>query len=161
MNRRDEVFVVVVLLSVSLGATAAADYGNTLAAKERAISLSDDIVISVSGVEVSDDSLSFTATIRNPTSATVTATGVHVNVFDGTGDRLAYGSASAFEPILIPADTTHTVQVSVPLTTAQANSLQHVLANGDGFVIMLDSQMTYNGVEFVVQSKWILDEAHR
>lgn len=151
----DWVFVVVVVLSVLLGTAAAAEYGDTLVAKERAISISDDIEISISGIEVSEDRLSFTATIRNPTSADVTAEGISVNVFDGTGRRLAYGSAPTFQPTTVPAGTTRTVQVSVPLTTAQTDSLRDALTSGNGFVISLDSGMSYSGVEFGVDSEQI------
>lgn len=155
MGRMDWVFVVVVILSVLLGTAAAAEYGSTLMAKERAVSLSDDIEITISGVEVSEDRLSFTATIRNPTSADVTAAGVYMSVFDGTGHRLAYGGAPRFEPIAVPAGTTRTVQVSVPLTTAQTDSLRDALTSGNGFVISFNSGMSYNGVGFVVHSKQI------
>jgi LEA14-like dessication related protein len=153
MDSIDWVFVVVVILSVSLGTAAATDYGGTLMAKERAMSLSDDIEISISEVTVSDDRLSFTATIRNPTSADVTVTGVYMSVFDGTGNRLAYGGAPTFEPTFVPAGTTRAVQVSVPLTTAQADSLQRALASGNGFVISLRAGMTFDSVVFVVHSE--------
>lgn len=116
MDRTDRVFVVVIVLSVSLGVAAVSNYGATLAAKERTLSLSDAIEIEVSRVEIVGDRLSFTVRIRNPTSADVTATGVYVNVFDREGSRLAYGSAPAFEPISVPSGATRVVGVSVPLT---------------------------------------------
>jgi hypothetical protein len=152
MDRTDQVFVVVVVLSVSLGTVAAVTYGDTLAAKERTFSLSGAIEIEISQAEIVDDRLSFTVRMRNPTSADVTATGVYVNVFDRDGDRLAYGSASAFEQTSVPSGETRVVQVSVPLTTAQEESLRRALTDGNGFVISGQYGMIYEDVEFRVQS---------
>ncbi len=151
MGRTDRAFVVVVIVSVALGTVSVAGFADSLAAQERALSLSDEITVTISNAELNEETLVLSVRIRNPTSADVTATGVFVNVADGES-RLAYGSATGFEPMAVPANTVQKIRVSVPLTPEQAAHLRDALAEGQ-VTITARYGMVFDGISFVVRSE--------
>jgi LEA14-like dessication related protein len=149
MDRVDRVFATVVVVSVVLGAVSVAGFADSLATRERALSLSDEIAVTLTDAELDDGAFVLSVRIRNPTSVDVTATGVFVSVGDGN-TRLAYGSATGFKSRTVPANTTRRIRVSVPLTPEQAARLRDALAQGQ-VVVTTRYGMVFEGVPFVVR----------
>lgn len=133
MERINAAFLLIVALSVLLGANVAAGFGSDLQAVDTISVVKDRIGTDVTEATVEDGALVVAVELENPTRYDFRLTGSHFRAFNDSELKLAYASGQRIDDgeDVLPGRSTLSVRYRVPLTPSQADRLETVLANGD------------------------------
>jgi len=112
MNRLEGAFAAVVVSSVLLGGIVAADASDSFRTVDLAGTVGSQADVEVTGTTIREDRLLVIAAVENPTRYRLELTGVFLQTF-ANESRLAYGSASFADPVVIPARSTERVRPTV------------------------------------------------
>lgn len=131
MDRIDSGLLVVVLASVVLGGTVAANFTGRLQSFGAAPLIEEQVTTEITDTRVEDQRLYLDVKVGNPTRYELRLTGVFVRVYNETDSRLAWGSATPVgEERVVPARGALDTRLELRLTPEQADSVAAALRNG-------------------------------
>lgn len=122
MRRLNRVFLAVVLVAAAVGGATAVQFRNDLGAVSTVLAVEDRVEVRVMDAAPTEDGLTVTARLRNPTgySFRVTGGGV-VSAHNGTGEAIASGAGQRVDDggDVLAAKGSLTVRYSARATPAQ------------------------------------------
>lgn len=151
MERTNAAFLLIVALSVLLGANVAAGFGSDLRTTDAISVVKDRLSTDVSDVAVEDGAMVVTVEIENPTGYDFRVTGSHFRAYNDTETKLAYASGQRIDDgeDVLPARGSLALRYRVPLTPAQAEKLEVALRKGDASLTGTHS-LRLNDIQFSI-----------
>ena len=133
MERTNAAFLLVVALSILLGASVAAGFGSDLQTADTISVVKDRISTDVTDAAVEDGALVVAVELDNPTRYDFQLTGGHFRAFNDTEPKLAYASGQRLDDgdEVLAGRSTLSIRYRVPLTPTQADRLSAALERGD------------------------------
>jgi LEA14-like dessication related protein len=157
MNRLEGAFAAVVVSSVLLGGIVAADASDSFRTVDLAGTVGSQADVEVTGTTIREDRLLVIAAVENPTRYRLELTGVFLQTF-ANESRLAYGSASFADPVVIPARSTERVRYSVQFSPDGLARLRAAGTGAGGVELRTRYSLQLGETTFVLRSTDRLEE---
>lgn len=157
MDRLRLAFSVLIVTSLSLGGLTAVDIGNSLRAIDAIDVVERQVSVSVTEVELRDDSFVVTTHIRNPTRQTLELRSARFRIYNGTNERLASGAGSRLDDngSEIPAKGSLTATHSFTISSAQRENVRAAL--DEGASLSMNFGVAIGDTKFVVRGDADID----
>lgn len=133
MERANALFVLLVALSVGVGATVAADFGSEIDTVGNVVPVvQDQVTTEVTEVRIVDEQLRVTVRIDNPTGYDLRLTGAFFRMSNETDVQIVAGAATRIDdgPSTIPAKGSLRVSYEVPIHPSQVEEVRAALERG-------------------------------
>lgn len=121
MRRLNRVFLAVVLVAAAVGGATAVQFRNDLGAVSTVLAVEDRVEVRVMDATPTEDGLTVTARLRNPTGYSFRVTGGVVSAHNGTGEAITSGAGRRVDDggDVLAAKGTLTVRYSARATPTQ------------------------------------------
>lgn len=148
MDRLRAAFLVVLVVSVSLGGLAVADFGDRLRTTSTLADVRPQVGVTATDAAVRDERVAVSFRIHNPTRFPLHVRGAKLRIHNGTERRIASSAGRRVDDngSVVPPKGSLTVTYEIPVTDAARRNVRSALR--DDAMVSVSFGMEYNGQQF-------------